>query len=168
MASVFLGQIMLTGFGFTPRGFALCNGQLLPISQYQALFAIIGTQFGGDGVRTFGLPDFRGRTPVGSSQDIAVGEVGGTETVTLITTNLPNHTHTARGSTTAGDKLNPTGNVYGGSGTEPIYTTTTTSSVALDPATLGKAGGNLPHDNMQPSLVINFNIALNGVFPSRS
>jgi microcystin-dependent protein len=167
MATVFIGQILLAGFGFTPKGYAQCAGQLLPINQYQALFAIIGTQFGGDGIRTFGLPNLQGRVPVGSLAGTSLGEMGGSETVTLTSQNIPSHSHTAKGSTTPGDKLNPTGNVYGGSGTEQIYTTNTSSVVTLDPATLGKAGGSGPHENMQPSLVINFNIALNGIFPSR-
>ncbi|GLQ50833.1 phage tail protein [Dyella flava] len=168
MSSFYLGQIMLTGFGFPPKGFALCNGQLLPIVQNQALFAIIGTQFGGDGRTTFGLPDLRGRTPVGSSDSAPLGMMAGAENVTLLMANMPTHTHAAMGSTTAGTEVNPTNTVYGGSGTESIYATNTGSSVALNPATLGTAGGNVPHPNMQPSLVTNFVIALTGVFPSRS
>jgi microcystin-dependent protein len=168
MASVYVGQIMPTGFSFAPKGFAQCSGQLLPINQYQVLFALLGTQFGGNGVTTFALPDLRGRTPVGSLSGAGLGEMAGSESVTLTTTNMPAHNHAAKGSTVAGDKLNPTGNVYGGSGTEPIYTTNTNASVVLDPTTLGKAGGSAPHENMQPSLVINFNIALTGIFPSRS
>jgi microcystin-dependent protein len=168
MASVYIGQIMPTGFSFPPKGFARCDGQLLPINQYQVLFAVIGTQFGGNGVSTFALPDLRGRTPVGSQSGAGLGEMAGIESVTLTTMNMPAHTHTAKGSTVPGDQLNPSGNVYGGSGTEPIYTTNTNASVVLDQATLGNAGGSAPHQNMQPSLVINFNIALTGIFPSRS
>ncbi|MGC1547046.1 MAG: tail fiber protein [Rhodanobacter sp.] len=167
MAYQYVGQIMLTGFGFAPRYFAQCNGQLLPINQNQALFSLLGTQFGGNGVTTFGLPDLRGRTPVGSVVNEGLGESSGTENVTLTSAMMPAHTHIAMGSTTAGDKLNPTGNVYGSTGTESIYTTNTGSPAVLSPSTLAMAGGSLPHPNMQPSLVINFNIALSGIFPSR-
>ncbi|GAB2573518.1 phage tail protein [Dyella jejuensis] len=168
MATFYLGQVMLTGFPFAQKGFAQCNGQLLPINQNQALFSLLGTQFGGDGIRTFALPDLRGRTPVGSTATgSTVGQVAGVENVTLLSANMPAHNHVAMGSTTAGDKSNPTGNLYGGSGSEPIYAASG-SSVVLDPVTLANAGGNAPHPNMQPSLVINFNIALTGIFPSRN
>ncbi|WP_426702275.1 phage tail protein [Rhodanobacter sp. Col0626] len=177
MADVYLGQIMLAGFGFPPRGFAACNGQLLPISQNQALFALLGVQYGGDGVASFALPNLQCRTPVGagSSADpnwqpapYVQGEPGGNENVTLLGANLPPHLHSAQVSTTAGTAKNPTGTLYAGSGSEQIYAAASGPQVPLNPQTLALTGGNQPHQNMQPFRVLNFNIALSGIFPSRS
>ncbi len=176
MAEVYLGQIMLTGFGFVPRGFAACNGQLLPVSQYQALFSLLGTQYGGDGIRTFALPNLQGRTPTGAGRSAdpawqpspyGLGEVGGVENVTLLQQNMPTHLHGAAGTTTTGAVKNPTNALYGNSGSEPIYATPG-AQVVLNAQTLSSAGGGLPHPNMQPFRVINFNISLSGVYPSRS
>jgi microcystin-dependent protein len=177
MAEVYLGQIMLAGFGFPPKGFAACNGQLLPVNQNQALFSLLGTQYGGDGIRTFALPNLQGRTPVGAGSSVdpawqptpyTQGEPGGYEAVTLLSGNLPQHTHSAQGSTTAGTAKNPTNTLYAGSGSEQIYGAANGAQVPLNPQTLGLTGGNQPHDNMQPFRVLNFNIALSGIFPARS
>jgi len=177
MAQVYLGQIMLAGFGLVPRGFAACNGQLLPISQNQALFSLLGTQYGGDGRTTFALPNLQGRTPVGAGSSVdptwqptpyVQGELGGVETVTLLSQNLPPHTHTALGSTNAGAIKNPTNALYAGSGSESIYAPSSGPQVPLNGQTIGLTGGNTPHANMQPYCVLNFNIALNGIFPSRN
>lgn len=176
MAEVYIGQIMLAGFGFPPRGFAACNGQLLPINQYQALFSLLGTQYGGNGQTNFALPNLQGRTPVGAGSSVAPGwqpspyvqgEVGGNENVTLLESNLPQHTHSAAATTTAGAQINPTNTLYGSSGAESIYAPSG-PQVPLNAQTLGLAGSNTPHANMQPFRVLNFNIALTGVFPSRN
>lgn len=176
MAEVYLGQVMLTGFGFAPRGFAACNGQLLPISQYQALFSVLGTQYGGDGIRTFALPNLQGRTPVGAGTSngsnwqpppYTMGDMGGVENVALQSQNMPTHSHGAMGTTANGAQKNPTNALYGNSGTESIYATPG-AQVVLNPQTLSSVGGSQPHPNMQPFRVINFTIALAGIFPSRS
>lgn len=177
MAQVYMGQIMLAGFGFVPRGFAACNGQLLPISQFQALFSLLGTQYGGDGRTTFALPNLQGRAAVGAGASVdpnwqppayTQGEVGGAETVTLVSQNLPAHTHTALGSTNAGAIKNPTNAMYAGTGSESIYAPSSGPQVVLNGQTIGLSGGSQPHVNMQPYGVLNFNIALYGIFPSRN
>jgi microcystin-dependent protein len=168
---------MLAGFGYVPRGFAACNGQLLPINQFQALFSLLGTQYGGDGRVNFGLPNLQGRVPVGSGQSVdpswqpptyTIGELGGVESVTLLTQNLPPHTHTAMGSTSGGAIKNPTNALYANSGSESIYAPASGPQVVLNGQTIGLTGGNSPHANMQPYCVLNFNIALYGIFPSRN
>ncbi|MDN2708994.1 tail fiber protein [Janthinobacterium sp. SUN118] len=177
MSDVFVGQIMMAGFAFAPRGFAACNGQLLPVQQNAALFALLGTQFGGNGQSTFGLPDLRGRTPFGSGASVdgswqptplTQGTPGGSEAVTLLASQMPAHNHAASALTTAGTLKNPAGALYAGSGAESIYVAATGPQVALAQQTLATAGGNGPHINMQPFRVINFNIALSGVYPSRN
>ena len=176
MSEKFLGQIMMAGFGFAPRFMALCNGQLLAINQNQALFSLLGTQYGGNGTTTFALPDLRGRTPIGyaSSVDpswqppsVQIGQAGGVENVTLLSTNLPAHTHTAMASTGAGATRNPRNAVYGTT-TDPLHAPSTGAQVPLNPQTLAPAGGNQAHPNMQPYGVVNFCIALAGIFPSRN
>jgi microcystin-dependent protein len=168
MTEPFVGQIMLAGFSFPPRGFATCDGQTLPIAQNQALFALLGTTYGGDGITTFKLPDLRGRTPLGFSNLLPMGAVGGTETVTLNSNQLPVHVHFAQASTNAGGSGNPSTGVFGGSGSENLYAATGGAQVPLNPATIDPAGGNQPHENMQPFGVLNFCIALSGIFPSRN
>lgn len=176
MSEFFIGQVMMTGFNFAPRFFALCNGQLLPINQNQALFSLLGTQYGGNGTTNFALPDLRSRTPIGyaSSVDpswqppsVQIGQAGGVENVTLLSTNLPSHQHTAVGSTDAGTTRNPNGNMFA-STSVPLYGAATGPQVPLSPLTISPAGGNQPHPNLQPYSVINFCIALSGIFPSRN
>lgn len=177
MAEVYLGQIMLSGFGFAPRGFASCNGQLLPINQNAALFSLLGTMYGGNGQTTFALPNLQGSTPIHAwpSADPAwqpspytQGQLAGTESVTLQQSQLPRHSHAANASTTAGSLKNPANALYGGSGSEAVYANTAGPQVTLAPQTLSNSGGNGPHENMQPFRVLNFSIALSGIFPSRS
>jgi microcystin-dependent protein len=176
MADVYLGQIMMSGFNFAPRGFAACNGQLLPITQNQALFALLGTAYGGNGTTTFALPNLQGSTPVGAgaSADAAwqpspypIGTRAGAETIALTLTQIPAHTHAANTSTTAGTTKNPTNTLFGGSGAESIYGSAG-PQVPLSSQTLGLTGGSQPHNNMQPFQVLNFSIALSGIFPSRN
>lgn len=177
MTEVFLGQIITVGFNFAPKGFALCNGQILSIAQNQALFSLLGTQYGGNGVTTFALPDMRSRTPVsyGNSVDSGwnpapyqIGETGGVENVTLLTPQLPAHTHGLCGCATAATTRNPTANFYATTATVPLYANTGQAQVPLSATTIGPAGGTTPHPNLQPYLVINFCIALQGIFPSRN
>lgn len=174
MTEVFVGQIMMTGFGFPPRGFALCNGQTMPIVQNQALFSLLGTRFGGDGRSTFALPDLQGRTPLGSGvsadpswqpDPYPAGSVGGSEAVTVNTQQLPMHVHTASGTSAEGGQRNPTNALYG-TNAKPIYAPG--APIPLADQTVTQSGGNQPHDNMQPFGVISFCIALIGTYPSRS
>jgi microcystin-dependent protein len=176
MAEFFLGQIMLTGFGFAQKGFALSNGQLMSISQNQALFSLLGTTYGGDGRVTFGLPNLQGRTPVGfgPSADPAWqptpyqwGETGGVENVALLFPQLPIHNHVGNGTTAAGAQRTPTNAMYG-TNSEAIYAPANSAQVPLSSPTVTTVGGNQPHANMQPFEVINYNIALVGIFPSRN
>jgi microcystin-dependent protein len=176
MADPFIGEIRMFGGNFAPTGWALCNGQLLPISQNTALFSILGTTFGGNGQTTFGLPDLRGRVPMNFGQGPGLtprnlGENGGSETVTLLVTQMPAHTHQANASSANATAPSPQGGVWaqeldsqGGTGTGYTGTPNTTMS----PQAIGTAGGGQPHQNLQPYLCVNFIIALNGIFPSRS
>lgn len=176
MSQYFLGQILLSGFAFAPRGFAQCNGQIMSIAQNQALFSLLGTTYGGNGQVTFALPNMRGRTPVGSNSSadggwspapVWQGEVAGTENVTLLSTQLPAHGHTLFGTTAAGTTRNPNNAVYASTATA-LHGPATGPQVPLSPTTVGPAGGNQPHPNMQPYQTINFCIALSGIFPSRN
>lgn len=169
----FLGQVMPVSFNFAPKNWAFCNGQTLSIAQNQALFSLLGTMYGGDGVSTFKLPDFRARTPIGvnSNGSYVPGQVGGTETVALNTQQIPAHFHTVNYSSTNGGARNPANALYGNTGTgaaNSIYANASGQQVPLNPATISLTGGNQPHSNMQPYLVLNFCIALSGVFPSRN
>lgn len=179
MSEFYIGQIMMTGFGFAQRGFALCNGQLLPVQQNTALFSLLGVQYGGNGTTNFQLPDLRGRTPTGSGPSAdpgwqpspyTIGEVGGVESVTLMGTQLPMHTHPVGATTGTGNSKTPTNALLGTSNNTniPVFAAGGTNTVPLYPATIGMTGGSGPHSNMQPFRVINFNIALTGIYPSRS
>ena len=175
MSDVFLGQIMMTSFGFAPKGFALCNGQLLPLNQYQALYSLLGVRYGGDGRTSFALPNLQGTTPVGSGPSVdpnwqpspyVQGTVAGAPSVTLTTQQLPAHTHLANATLTAGSARTPA-NTLLGAAAAPTYATAS-NLVPLNPAMVDVTGGSQPHDNMQPYRAINFNIALTGIFPSRN
>jgi microcystin-dependent protein len=181
MSETFIGQIMMAGFNFAPKFFAQCNGQLLPINQNQALFSLLGTQFGGNGTTNFALPDLRSRTPVGyaSSVDpswqppgVQIGQVSGVENVTLLSTNMPAHTHAMNASTTAGDNRNPSTRVFATSTNTSaavnLYAASNGPAVALNAQTIAPSGGNQPHPNLQPYSTINFCICLSGIFPSRN
>ena len=173
MSESFLGEIRMFAGNFAPRGWAFCNGQILSIADNSALFALLGTTYGGDGQNTFALPDLRGRAPLHQGQgpglpDVILGEQGGEENVTLQTNQLPAHTHQMNVVGGSGDQASPTnhllataptglGNVYGSN------TDTLISAKAITPT-----GGSQPHDNLQPFLTINFIIALEGIFPSRN
>jgi microcystin-dependent protein len=172
----FIGMIQLFGFNFAPRGWAVCDGSLLSIAQNTALFSLLGTTYGGNGQTTFALPDLRGRAPIGMGtgpglSPRTIGEVGGTETVTLLSTQMPQHAHQLMGSsdvqsvgTVAGNSL---GSVARGATQGNVYAPGTTNQVAMGSVT-APAGGNQPHTNLQPYLVMNYCIALEGIFPSRN
>jgi microcystin-dependent protein len=166
----YIGQIKAVAFPFAPRGWAQCNGQLLPISQNQALFALLGTQYGGNGTTNFALPDLRGRAIVNPGQgsgtlNVAQGEQGGTENTTLLVSNLPLHSHSIGASTDAGSTSVPTSNFTANSGAlDKEYATTSNSSMAPT----GSSGGNQPVNNMKPYTAVYYVIALQGIFPSRN
>jgi microcystin-dependent protein len=171
MSQQYLGEIRQVAFNFAPRGWALCNGQLMPIQQNQALFSLLGVQFGGNGVQTFGLPDLRGRTTVSYSSSISMGQIVGTESVTMLQTNLPMHTHPVQASITAATATDPTGQIWApvidGAGSPNMGFTENVANTTMDPAALSPAGGSQPIPIMQPYLVTNYIIALSGIFPSR-
>ncbi len=168
MSDPFLAEIKIVGFNFAPRGYAFCDGQILPINQNQSLFSLLGTTYGGDGRTSFALPDLRGRTPThpgGNDRLTQLGAKAGAETVTLSTAEMPAHRHPMRAEAAAANIDLPTGNSlahygggYGPAGVQPV----------TQPAnTIGGAGGGQAHDNMQPFTTLGFVIALQGVFPSR-
>jgi microcystin-dependent protein len=172
-----IGSIFLFAGTLAPKNWAFCNGQLLSIAQNQALFSILGTTYGGDGVRTFALPDLRGRAPVhqGSGpglNPVQLGEVSGSESTTLLITNLPAHTHTLNASTDTGDSSAPSGATLAafGSSLPPAgpYTTTHAPDAVLSPAAIGVAGQQAPINITQPTLALNYIIATQGIYPSRS
>lgn len=169
MSNPFLGQILLVPYNFSPRFWAFCNGQLLSIAQNTALFALLGTTFGGNGQTTFALPDFRSRVPIHPGQGpglspYVLGQQGGQESVTLITQQIPAHTHTLRANTGASNDTLPNNNYF----SEGSIYTTTAANASMNPASILPTGGSQPHPNIQPYLCINFIIALQGIFPSRS
>jgi microcystin-dependent protein len=163
----FIGEIRLVPFTFAPQGWALCDGRLLPINQNQALFSLLGTSFGGDGKTTFALPDLRGRVPVGAGQGATgssydVGAAGGQEAVKLATSQLPAHSHAVRAHGGASTTKSPVGAVPASGG---AFAPTQNAKMAA--AMLAQSGGGQMHENRQPYLVLNYVIALQGVFPSR-
>jgi microcystin-dependent protein len=162
VAEPFLGEIRLMSFSFAPKGWALCNGQFLPINQNQALFALLGTTYGGNGQTTFALPDLRGRAPIHVGDGFTQGQIAGEEAHTLTQNELPPHNHSFSASSTNADTPDATilaksNNVYGPAG----------NPTTLSPAAISKTGSQ-PHENMQPYAVISFCIALQGIFPSRN
>ena len=167
MSTPFMGEIKLVSFNFAPKGWAMCNGQLLPINQNQALFSILGTVYGGDGRVNFALPDYRGRVPVHRGDGITEGEKGGQEFHTVTMGEMPAHNHFASASNLAdGSNTNvPAGNIPANSSVSPYRTTINTT---LAPNSVTNVGGSQPHENRQPFLVINFIIALQGIFPSQN
>jgi microcystin-dependent protein len=167
MAEPFLAEIRIMSFAFAPRGWALCNGQLLPINQNQALFALLGTTFGGDGRVTFALPDLQTRTPVHVGNGHALGQKAGEPSHTLSAAELPSHTHVARAAADKGTTPAPNGNILARTKGLSAYSVPATPA-ALSPATVANAGGGQPHSNLQPFLTLNFCIALQGIFPSRT
>ncbi len=167
MAEPFLSEIRIMSFNFPPKGWALCNGQLLPINQNQALFSLLGTTYGGDGRVNFALPDLRGKSQIHMGDGHSLGEVGGAEAVTISQQTMPQHIHFQQGSTNVGDKFSPTGAVLAKLGS-PIYSQNVSGLAVYDPTSVSSVGGSQPHINMQPFLVLSFCIALQGIFPSQT
>ena len=171
MGSPYVGELRLVGFNFGPEGWFQCQGQLLSIAQYEVLFALIGTNYGGDGVNTFGLPDLRGRVPVhqgslSGGSSYVIGQIGGTETVTITLNQIPSHSHSAAVAASAQTtSVSPSGNILC-QGTD-IYG----SQVPVDamaPNMVSNTGNSLPHSNIQPFLALNWIIAWSGIFPTQS
>ena len=175
MADPFVAEIRIFPFNFPPTGWAFCNGQLLPLSQNTALFSLLGTTYGGDGKSTFALPDLQGNAPMHPGQGPGLslhdlGETGGSDFVTLLTSEMPLHNHTVGRSNPTGDAITPVNNVWAqlpaGRAVVNIYGTPQTGPMNVN--ALAVTGGSLPHNNMQPYLTLNFCIALQGVFPPRT
>lgn len=171
----FLGEISIAAFNFPPKGWAFCNGQILPINQNQALFALLGTTFGGDGRTTFALPDLRGRAPVHAGSGISpnagvsLGERGGQASVTLNSTQIPAHSHAMAATTALANSTDPNAKALAakGRGGANVYAPAA-NLTPMAPAAVSTVGGSQAHENTQPSLALNFVIALRGVFPSRN
>jgi microcystin-dependent protein len=164
MSEPFLSEIKIVSFNFAPRGWALCNGQLMPINQNQALFALLGTTFGGNGQTNFALPNFRGRVPIHVGNGHTLGEASGSTTVTVSQQQMPTHNHTSMGSQTDGNTPSPSNTVL--AGTPALIYGAPNSPTTLNPANVTSVGGSQPHNNMMPYLVLNIIIALQGIFPS--
>lgn len=166
MAEPFLSEIRLMSFGFAPQGWALCNGQLLPINQNQALFSLLGTTYGGDGRVNFALPDLRSRVPIHMGAGHTLGEKGGQEAHTITISEMPTHIHTASGSSTAGNAATVGSHVL--AKTPALIYTPPAALTTLQADAIANLGGSQSHENRQPFLVLNFCIALIGIFPSQT
>jgi microcystin-dependent protein len=172
MSTPFVGEIRMFGGNFAPAGWMFCAGQLLPIAENEVLFTLLGTTYGGDGQSTFALPDLRGRLPVHQGTGpglgtVVLGETGGVESVTLMTSQMPAHTHGWQASTSVANQSSPEKNVTAQSTAVDLYIEDT-ATAALAPGSIGSAGGSQPHTNLQPYLCVNFIISLFGLFPQQS
>jgi microcystin-dependent protein len=173
MSDQFLGEIRVFSFNFPPTGWAQCNGQVMPISQNTALFALLGTTYGGNGSTNFALPDLQGSVAMNHGQSSGLslydlGESGGADTVTLLPSEIPAHSHAVRGQTNLGNIQEPAPTrSLARSGGATIYTSSTTGLAPMAPQSLGTAGSSQPHDNISPTLVMQFCIAIQGIFPPR-
>jgi len=170
MSEPYIGEIRLFGGTFAPVGWLACDGQLLPISQYDVLFNLIGTTYGGDGQQTFAVPDLRGRIPVhADGSGYVAGQAGGVESVTLTTSQMPVHTHQVVGSSATASGTAPAGNLLATTAGVTVFAYGTDQPhTTLHPSTVAPSGGNQPHDNMQPYLCVTFIIATEGIYPSQN
>ena len=166
MAEPFLSEIRIMSFGYAPRGWAMCNGQLLPINQNQALFSLLGTTFGGNGQTNFALPDLRGNVPIHVGQGHTLGEKGGQQAHTLTLSEMPLHVHVANATSVPATAGNPATNRLLSQSTLAALYTNASNLTAMDASSISSVGGSQAHLNMQPFLVLNFCIALQGIFPS--
>lgn len=173
MADPFVAEIRIFGFNFAPTGWALCDGQLLPISQNTALFSLLGTMYGGNGVTTFALPNLQGNAPLHQGQgpgltDRLVGETGGEPSMTLIQSEMPSHTHSVGADSGVGGNADPTNGMWATTGRgRPLPYSSNTPNTLMSGLAFTMAGGSQPHNNMPPYLTLNFCIALQGVYPPR-
>jgi microcystin-dependent protein len=173
MSDPFIGEIRMFGGNFAPAGWAFCNGQLMPISENDALFTLLGTTYGGDGQETFGIPDLQGRIPIhfgqgpGISQTYQIGEKAGVESVTITQATTPNHNHALIASTATATDPNPNGNILATSPTISAYVIDVAGPTLVSTA-VQPIGGNQPHDNMMPFLAVSFIISLFGIFPTQT
>lgn len=165
MSEPFLSEIKIVSFNFAPKGWALCNGQFLPINQNQALFALLGTTYGGNGQTTFALPNLRGQVPIHMGDGHTLGEAAGTPSVTVNIQQLPQHLHFEMAQPLAGNSLPAVGNLF--SQASNVYRTPD-NLISINSASVSPVGGSQPHNNMMPYLVLNFIIALQGIFPSQN
>jgi microcystin-dependent protein len=165
MSEPFLGEIRIVSFTYPPKGWAFCNGQILPIAQNSALFSLLGTTYGGNGVNTFALPNLQGRVPIHTGNSFSLGQAQGEQTHTLTVGELPAHSHQAAGSQAAADQVSPSGALWAATPANAYSTSPTTS---MRSSAVGSSGGGQPHENMPPYLTLNFCIALVGIFPSRN
>jgi len=161
----FIGEIRLVSFNWAPSGWALCDGQILSIQQNQALFSLLGTTYGGNGTTTFALPNLQGRTPIHANTSYPLASSGGEARHTLTEAELPNHTHLVNASSNAADQTSPAGNYWANGGTRTAYASQGTER--MSPQAIANAGGSQAHENRPPYLVLNFVIALIGIYPSR-
>ncbi|MGO9559131.1 MAG: phage tail protein [Acidimicrobiales bacterium] len=168
MSTPYLGEIRLFSFSYAPEGWAMCNGQTLAINQNQALFALLGTTYGGNGTTNFNLPNLQGRSPAhtGGSAEYELGEEVGVESVTLTTSQIPSHSHLAYASSGAAQTASPGGNLWANNAHTAFSTAAPDTN--FDPSAVATAGGSQPHENRSPYLVLNYCIALQGIFPSRN
>jgi len=164
MAEPFLSEIRVMSFNFAPKGWAMCNGQLLPINQNQALYALLGTTYGGNGQTNFALPNLQGKTPIHVGSGYVLGQTGGEQAHTLTASELPTHTHMAQGTNTGATTNLAAGNLLGSVSSKMFIAPT--SLVAMSPTAITSVGGSQAHLNMQPFLTLTFCIALQGIFPS--
>jgi microcystin-dependent protein len=166
MAQPYVGEIRMFAGNFAPAGWMFCEGQLLPISEYETLFQLIGTTYGGDGESTFALPDLRGRLPLHQGNGFILAETGGAEEITLTVSQIPAHSHPLLATTTIANDANATSNVLSQASTFDPYNVSTPPSTPMAPASLNSVGGSQPHTNFQPYLCVDFIISLFGIFPS--
>ena len=167
MSTPYISEIKIFSFNYAPKGWAQCNGQLLPINQNQALFSLLGTTYGGNGQTTFALPDLRGRTPIHMGNSFSEGQVGGQEFHILTSTEMPAHNHQVVVSTNNADMESPAGNLLAKGGSDALFTASQ-NGTQMSANFIANAGGSQPHSNMQPYLTLNICIALQGIFPSRN
>ena len=167
MSEPFIGEIKPFAFSYVPAGYALCDGSILQISEHTTLFSIIGSNFGGDGINTFALPDLRGRAPSGPAYPVHLGFPLGVEQVSLQESEMPDHRHNFHGTTTIGNSNTPVGKTIAGSETTNLYSNQT-SLADMHPGTVATTGSGEPHNNMQPSLVVNYCIAVQGTVPQHN
>ena len=167
MAQPYVGEIRMFGGNFAPAGWMFCEGQLLPISEYETLFNLIGTTYGGDGQSTFALPDLRGRLPMHFGNGFTLAETGGVETVTLTVSQIPAHTHAFLATSSFGTQSSPGGNVLAQTQAIKLYDSTAPTT-AMASGAVSSTGGSQPHDNFQPYLCVDFIISLFGIFPSQT